>query len=101
MLEILALIFLTRNIGKLAVQKGLKPGPWKFYTVICWFAFEIVGAFVIGVMIFNQTELLPLMLLAFVCAFGGYVLIRFILQRKPDASIEDEIDRIGVDDLKP
>jgi hypothetical protein len=26
MLEIIALVFLTRNIGELAIQKGLKPG---------------------------------------------------------------------------
>jgi hypothetical protein len=34
MLEIIALVFLTRKIGDLAERKGLKKGWWKFYTVI-------------------------------------------------------------------
>ena len=43
MLEILALIYLTRSIGQLALNKGLKPGTWKLYTVLAWFAGEITG----------------------------------------------------------
>ncbi len=47
MLEIIALIFLTKEIGKIAAGKGLKPGVWKLYTVLAWIAGEFVGA-VIG-----------------------------------------------------
>ena len=34
MLELIALIFLTREIGKIAEKKGLKPLTWKIYLVI-------------------------------------------------------------------
>ncbi len=34
MIEIIVLIFLSRNIGYLALDKGLKPGLWKFYVVL-------------------------------------------------------------------
>ena len=43
MLEIIALIFLTREIGKIATKKGLKPVTWKIYTVIAWIVSEIIG----------------------------------------------------------
>jgi hypothetical protein len=33
-------------------------------------------------------------------AFGGYLIVRAILEKKPDA-YEDDIDNIGVDDLRP
>ena len=100
MLEIIALIFITRDIGKLAIRKGLKPATWKGYTIICWFVFEITGA-VIGMLLFNQSDLIALMLLGLVSAFGGYLLIRSILQNKPDNTPDEDINRIGVDDLKP
>ena len=34
MLEIIALVFLTRKIGELAARKGLKSGWWKFYFIL-------------------------------------------------------------------
>ena len=82
MLEIIALIFLTRKIGLIAERKGLKPGTWKFYTVLAWFVAEIIGM-VIGVSLFGQ-ELIPLMLFGLFCAFGGYLFIHSIISKKPD-----------------
>ncbi len=100
MLEIIALIFITRHIGKLAIQKGLKPGTWKGYTIICWFVFEITGI-ALGMFLLNQTDIIALMLLGLVSAFGGYLLIRSVLQNKPDHTTDEDINRITVDDLKP
>jgi hypothetical protein len=99
MLEIIALILITKYIGNLALQKGLKPLTWKLYTVICWIIFEIIGM-AFGMFILKQKDLIPLMLLGLVSAFGGFLLIRAILQKQPDNNNED-IDRIGTDDLKP
>ena len=82
MLEIIALIFLTRKIGLKAETKGLKPGPWKVYTVLAWFIAEIIGM-IIGINLFG-TELIPLMLFGLFCAFGGYLFIHSILSKKPD-----------------
>jgi hypothetical protein len=99
MLEIIALILITKYIGKLALQKGLKPLPWKVYTIICWLFFEIIGM-AFGVFILGQRGLMPLMLLGLISAFGGFLLIRAILQKQPDNNNED-IERIGTDDLRP
>ena len=93
MLEIIALIFLSRNIGALAIKKGLKPGPWKAYMILGWFCAEILG-FVIGVALFGQGNLIGLMLFAFMCAIGGYFIVDAILKKKPDA-LDDDIDNIG------
>lgn len=96
MLEIIALIFLCKNIGTIAVKKGLKPGQWKLYTVISWIVFEFFGV-ILGVILFgfNKDELFGLMLFAVACAFGGYLLIKSILDKKPDVFNEDQIDQIG------
>jgi hypothetical protein len=99
MLEIIALIFLTRNNGNLAVQKGLKPGPWKLYTVLAWFGAEIAGA-LIGFLMFGEEGLIAAVLLGLACAVGSYFVLRSVLQKKPDYN-EDEINSIGVNDLRP
>ena len=93
MLEIIALIFLTRQIGTLAYRKGLKPGKWKLYLVLAWFVFEIFG-FILGVILFGKDNLMGLMLLGLISAVGGYLLVRARLIKMPDGFDED-IDRIG------
>ena len=85
MLEIIALVFLSRNIGDLAVRKGLKRGWWRFYTVLAWFGAEIIGI-VLALLIFQSEEaFLAIYLFAIAFAVGSYLLLRLILSRKPDA----------------
>ncbi len=81
MLEIIALIFLTRKIGDIATRKGLKPGMWKLYTVLVWFGMEFMGG-MIGMLIFD--DLIMALLLAIPCAIGGYHIVKTILDKKPD-----------------
>jgi hypothetical protein len=100
MLEVIALIFIAKEIKKLALQKGLKPGVWKAYAFICWFVFEIMG-FILGMLLFGNGNLWGLIFFALICAFGGFLLIRFLLMQKPDILQEDDINRIGIDDLRP
>ena len=96
MLEIIALIFLCKNIGARAERKGLRPGQWKFYTVIAWIICEFFGV-ILGVLLFgfNKDDLFGLMLFAVACAFGGYLIVRAILDKKPDVFDQDQIDQIG------
>lgn len=99
MIEVIALIFLCRTNGKLAAQKGLKPAAWKFYTVLAFIGTEILGA-VSGVILFGKNNLVGIISVALVSAFGGYLIIKSILDNKPDCPDED-INRIGVNDLHP
>jgi hypothetical protein len=93
MLDIIALIFLTRNIGHLAEQKGLKPGTWKLYTVLAWFGAEILGI-AIGFMAFGQENIIGAVLFGIAAAVGSYFLVKSTLSKKPDA-FEDDISELG------
>ncbi len=99
MLEIIALVFLTKNIGSLAQRKGLKPGTWKLYTVLCWFGAEILGA-LIGVLVFGSENIVGAVLLGLACAVGSYFVLKANLDKRPD-TMDDDINRIGVSDLYP
>ena len=83
MLEIIALIFLTRNIGNLAARKGLKSGWWKFYTVIAWFGAEILGI-VISMLVFQTEEIFAVILPGYAFAIGSYFILKAVLSKKPD-----------------
>jgi hypothetical protein len=97
MIEIVVLYFLTRNIGTLAIQKGEKPLTWKILTIVAWFAGEIVGS-IIAMLLLQQTEIFPIILIALGCAASGYFIVRSMLNRKPDA-LTDDIDQIGKNGL--
>jgi len=94
MLEIIALIFLTKEIGKIATAKGLKPGTWKLYTVLAWIAGEFVGA-IIGVLIFGTDNFFSIALVAIAGAVTGYVVLKANLSKKPDL-LDDDINQIGM-----
>ena len=100
MLEIIAIIFLSKNNGKLATSKGLKSGTWILYTVLAWIGAEFVGALA-GILLFGQENFFMAYLLAIGCAIASYFIIRNVLQKKPDLIEEEEINRIGVSDLYP
>lgn len=92
MIDLIILFFLTRSIGFLAESKGLPTFKWKLLTVVLWISFEIVGL-VIGAVIFGVNNLADLILLALACGFGGYLIVRYTLEKKPDAT--NDIDNIG------
>lgn len=93
MIEIIALIILTGQMGKLAHQKGLKPGPWKLYTVLSWIGGEFLGA-IIGVLIFGTENIISVILVALAGAITGFLIIKRSLSKRPDA-MEDDINQIG------
>ena len=93
MLEIIALIFLTKKIGETAYRKGLPAGRWKLYTVLAWFGFEIAG-FLLGAVLFGTENIFGVILFAIACAVGGYLVIKAQLDKMPD-SIDDDINHIG------
>ncbi len=99
MLEIIALILLSKKNGMLAEQKGLKSGTWILYSVLCWIGFEIAGV-ILGIISFGRENMIPIYLLAIILGVSSYFFIRSILNKKPDA-MDDDINRIGVSDLYP
>jgi len=94
MLEIFILIYLTGKIGRLATQKGLRKNLWKFFMVASWIVMEILGA-ILGAMIFGADNFISILLVAIAFAFTSYVLLKSILNKKPDIDLDDAIYKIG------
>jgi len=94
MLEIIALIFLTREIGRLAEKKGLKPITWKIYTVIGWLFSETIGILV-GVMMFGMNNLVSVVLVGILFAITSYFIIKAQLNKLPNRNIDDDINNLG------
>ncbi len=83
MLEIIALVLLTKGIGKLAIKKGKQSGTWKLFTVLAWIGGEIIGA-VLGFAFFQSEDYIAMLPFALVGAVGGYLIVRAILSKMPD-----------------
>jgi hypothetical protein len=103
-LEIIALIFLCKKNGNLAAQKGLNPVKWKWYTVLAWIVAEMVGI-ILAMSFYGQEEIIKQNIISIsffglISAFGGYLFVKFLLEKKPDA-MDEEINSIGADDLHP
>lgn len=99
MIEIIALYFLCKKNAELAVLKGLKPSTWKLYTVLAWIAAEFIGV-ALGMAMFGTKNLFAVLGVGLFSAFGGYLFIRALLEKMPN-SIDEEVNKIGVDDLQP
>ena len=94
MIEIIILYFLTKSIGVTATNKGLPAGRWKFLTVIAWLGFEMAGL-ILGIAFFGTENIYSLMAFGLVCAFGGYLTVKYVLAKKPDNKMNEDIDNIG------
>ena len=93
MLEIIALIFLTKDIGKLADAKGLKPLTWKIYTIVAWIISEIIGVFV-GALIFGPDNIISVMLIGITFAITSYFILKAQLTKLPDY-FDDDLENFG------
>lgn len=83
MLEIIAVIFLSKKIGELAERKGQPKGKWKAFMILGWFGSEIIGI-AIGLGMFGEQALGPILLLGYALAILSYFAIREKLQKMPD-----------------
>ena len=92
MLDLIVLIFLTREIGRLAFRKGLKPLTWRIYNVIGWLLFEIIGI-IAGAVIFGIDNLISINLMGFAFAITSYFLIKARLNKLPN--VDEDIDNFG------
>ncbi|MFT3909467.1 MAG: hypothetical protein QM737_08590 [Ferruginibacter sp.] len=102
-MDLIVLIFLVFHIGKKAKEKGLNAGAWRLRLVLTWLLFEFTG-FVIGAQLFHvnidrllagkMEEFSGLALFSFVCGFGGYLLIKYRLDKMP-ANLNDETNDNG------
>lgn len=83
MIEIIILIFLTREVGRLSLRKGQKPLTWKIYNVLGWLTFEFIGL-LFGLMIFGKSNLISVNLIGIMFAVTSYFIIKAQLNKLPD-----------------
>lgn len=93
-LDLIVLFFLTREIGRIAFRKGLKPVSWKIYNVVGWLGAELIGI-LIGIMVFGADNLVSVQLFAFAFAITSYFIIKAQLNKLPDQDMDEEINNIG------
>lgn len=93
-MDLIVLIFLTRHIGRLAHDKGLKTLKWKFYTILSWIITEFIGV-IVGLMIFEKDNLVSIGLIGFTFAITSYFIIKAQLNKLPDQGFDDDINNIG------
>jgi hypothetical protein len=87
MIEIIALIFLTINIVKLAKQKGESPLKWGVRGVMAWLLGEFVGIALIVILV--GQELLYCMIVGIGMAYLFFLLLKSSLSSKPDINEAD------------
>jgi uncharacterized membrane protein YfcA len=95
MIEIIILAFLVFHVGNKARKKGQHVLKWRILMVVAWIAAEFLGL-MLGVLLlgFSTENLVNLMLIGLVSAIGGYLIIKYNLDKIPD-TVNDDIDRIG------
>jgi hypothetical protein len=69
MLEIIALIFLTRKIGSLAIEKNKTAWIWKLRVVLYWIGAEFLFAS-LSIMVIGELNMWVIML---GCPLSGYL----------------------------
>ena len=86
-MDIIILVFLVIHVGRKAARKGQPVLKWRLLTVGAWLGAEFLGL-LLGVMIlgFNKEHLPNLMIIALVSAIGGYLLIKYNLDKYPDTT---------------
>lgn len=94
--EIIILFFACRSIGKVALSKGLSPIKWKMVTILMFFIFEMIGMNISLYSLGNPkvetmqqsielfTNHPEFLFINYFIGFGGYLLVRFYLEKKED-----------------
>lgn len=94
MLDIIILVFLVIHVGNKARRKGQPVIKWRALTIAAWLGAEFLGLLIgVAILGIGKEAFYNLMMIALVSAFGGYLLVKYNLDKYPD--IEDDIDRIG------
>ncbi|RYD57152.1 MAG: hypothetical protein EOP56_10150 [Sphingobacteriales bacterium] len=94
---------LSYNNGQLARRKGQNVVVWVLITIVAFFLAYVIGAMVLVALFydgpFTQDALQqfmtanPLRLLTYVfTGIGGYMLIRYLLERMPDMPRKNDMD---------
>jgi hypothetical protein len=88
MLEIIALIFISRHMAEMAQDKGYSYGLYRFLTFLFWLGFEFIGA-IFGTVLLGGGQ--PVVyLIALLSAGLGYLILYLVVSNLPDLQVPAE-----------
>jgi len=88
MLEIILIIYLSKELGKIIEQKGHQKGWYIALFVISWVLFEFIGILA-GTIIFNDSNIFLAYLFALVGAAVAYLLNYILVSSLKDKTNKD------------
>lgn len=98
-MDILVFVLFSILNGKLAKKKGLRQGPWIWRTIGAMFAGAFLGSMIISagykgsIDVASMQKFLsdnPLKVITmYMLEIGGGLLVRYILEKKPDATSQE------------
>ncbi|MDF2453564.1 MAG: hypothetical protein K0S26_3068 [Bacteroidota bacterium] len=74
MLELVALYFIFREAGRLAVEKGYSPVRWRIQAFLAWFFGEITGMFI--VIAYFPNQIITMVIIGICSAYLSYLLLK-------------------------
>ena len=74
MLELVALYFVFREAGRLALEKGYSPLRWKIHAFMAWFFGELVGVFI--VLTYFPDQLTTMLIIGICMAYLSYLVLK-------------------------
>ncbi len=74
MFELIALYFIFREAGRLAVEKGYSSIRWRIQDLIAWFLGEMVGMLI--VMTYFPDQLITMLIIGISMAYLAYLLLK-------------------------
>jgi hypothetical protein len=82
MIEIIIIIFLTRNNGKICKRKNIRPVGYQFLTVVLWILFEILGM-IIGSIFFQDQKALTYFFALMGAGLSALISYSIVVNLKP------------------
>ena len=83
-------------ISKQLKVKGYIPKPWIWKLVGAWVGFELVGGLISLLITHN---LIKAGFFGFMCGLGGFLLIKYYVDKLPDTKKEDWHNKLGNNDV--
>ena len=74
MLELIALYFIFREAGRLAVEKGYSPIRWRVQAFMAWFFGELAGIYI--VMAYFPDQLITMLIIGISMAYLAYLILK-------------------------
>jgi len=74
MFELIALYFVFRETGRLAVEKGYNPIRWRIQAFMAWFFGEITGMLI--VMTYFPNQIITMLIIGLSMAYLAYLLLK-------------------------